>query len=93
MMKVAASSLMVLTACTSKPDIAPDIHAEEARTIERMCELPSGSLKLVDNEIHVRTDPPKAYNKVGCIIAEMQKRGLAGHVGLISEPPTDSEAK
>lgn len=92
-MKVAACLLMVLTACTGKSNGVPDTIAEEARIVERLCDLPSGSLKFVVKEVRVHTNPPMAYGKVGCIITEMQKRGLVGRVGLISEPPTGSEAK
>ena len=92
-MKVAVFLLLVLTACTGKPNVAPDSNAEKARIIERTCGLPSGSLKFVDNEVRVLTNPSMAYGKVGCIIAEMQKRGLVGRVGLISEPPTVSKVK
>ena len=91
MMKVAASLLIVLTSCTEKSKAVPDAFAKKAKIVERMCGLPSGSLKFVDNEVRINANPPPAYNKVGCIITEMQERGLVGRVGLISEPPTGSE--
>lgn len=91
-MKIAASLLVVLMACTGKSNIAPSPHEEKARIVERQCDLRSGSQQFVDNEVRVLTTPPMAYGKVGCIIAEMQKQGLVGRVGLISEPPTELEA-
>ncbi len=92
MMKLAASLLVVLASCAGKSKAVPDAVAEQAKAVERLCGLPSGSLKLDNNEISVHAPPPLAYGKVGCIVAEMQKRGFVGRVGLISETPTGSEA-